>query len=50
MNRIYILYGLVIAAVVGAVLYYADKDEMPSESLLPTSEQTIGLNQKTSDI
>ncbi|MDB3952282.1 LysM peptidoglycan-binding domain-containing protein [Alphaproteobacteria bacterium] len=49
MNRIYILYGLVIAAVVGAVLYYADKDEMPSEPLLPTSEQAIGLNQKTSD-
>ncbi|MBE90567.1 MAG: hypothetical protein CMM76_14145 [Rhodospirillaceae bacterium] len=49
MNRIYILLGLVIAAVVGAVLYYACKDEMPSETLLPSNEQAIGLNQKTSD-
>ena len=49
MNRIYIVLSLTIAAVVGAVLYYADKDELQSESLLPTNEQAIDFNQKTSD-
>jgi hypothetical protein len=49
MNRIYILIGLAIGAVVGAALYYADKDDRQAESPPSTSEQLAGTKEKASD-